>query len=159
MTHKVITGLLLLVTISLYSCDPAIGVAIQNKTSTDKNIKVIYPANFKFPGDSGTSQYNFCLRDSVKTFNLAEKDNYLNPLIVPMLSKDTITRTYLFKLKANHSATVESRFLASLPTFGQIFIIDEIDTIKLERHGKDFIKRPKLLLGGSWTHTINKQPM
>lgn len=140
--------------LALYSCDPAIGVALQNKTTTDKTIKVIYPENFKFPRDSGSSEYNFCLCDSVKTFDLSDKDNYLHPYIVPMLTKDTIARTYSFILKPNYSATVESRFLTALPTFGQIFIINQTDTVNLIRHGKDFVKKPKLLLGGSWTHTI-----
>ncbi|MBX3252822.1 MAG: hypothetical protein KF862_01675 [Chitinophagaceae bacterium] len=154
MTNKILWGFLLFFIFSLYSCDPSIGVAIQNKTSTEKTIKVIYPANFKFPGDSGGAQNNFCLRDSVKTFDLSDKDSYLNPFIVPMLSKDTVERTYSFVLKPNYSATVEGRSFSSLPTFGQIFIIDQKDTIKLIRYGRDFVKKPKLLLGGSWKHII-----
>jgi hypothetical protein len=154
MTKKIFTGLTILFIISFSSCDPGISVAIYNRTSTDKTIKVIYPPNFKFPGDTGSTRYNFCFRDSVKTLDLAVKDNYLHPVIIPMSSIDTTERTYSFTLKANYSATVESRFLVALPTFGQIFIINESDTIELKRNGNDFIKRPKLLLGGSWTHTI-----
>ena len=155
MTKRILPALCFLLILGLCSCDPAIGVALQNKTTTDKTIKVIYPDNFKFPGDrGGSSQYNFCLRDSVKTFDLADKDNYLHPFIVPMLTKDTIERTYSFILRANYSATVEGRFGAALPTFGQIFIINQKDTVRLIRHGKDFVKKPKLLLGGSWKHTI-----
>jgi len=154
MRKRLFAGLCILFALFFSSCDPAIGVALQNKTATDKTIKVIYPANFKFPGDSGSSQYNFCLRDSVKTFDMADKDNYLHPFLVPMLAKDTIARTYSFVLKSGYSATVESRFLAALPTFGQIFIIDQTDTVELKRDGKDFVKKPKLLIGGSWTHSI-----
>jgi hypothetical protein len=154
MTKRLFAALCILLTLALSSCDPGIGVALQNKTNTDKTIKILYPENFKFPGDDGNSQYNFCLRDSVKTFNLADKDNHLHPFIVPMLAKDTIARTYSFILRPNYSATVESRFLATLPTFGQIFIINKTDTVKLIRHGKDFRKKPKLMLGSSWTYTI-----
>jgi hypothetical protein len=155
MTKRIFPALCFLLILCLCSCDPAIGVALQNNTTTNKTIKVIYPENFNFPGDSGgSSQYNFCLRDSVKTFDLADKDNYLHPFIVPMLTKDTTARTYSFILRPNYSATVESRFGAALPTFGQIFIIDQKDTVKLIRHGKDFVKKPKVLFGGSWTHII-----
>jgi hypothetical protein len=155
MTKRIFPALCFLLILCLCSCDPAIGVALENNTTTGKTIKVIYPENFSFPGDSGaSSQYNLCLRDSVKTFDLADKDSYLHPFIVPMLTKDTTARNYSFILRSNYSATVESRFGAALPTFGQIFIIDQKDTVKLIRHGKDFVKKPKLLLGGSWTHII-----
>ena len=140
--------------LALCSCDPGFGVVILNSTNTARRIQVFYPPNFKFPGDSGSHKYIFYLRDSVKTFNQADKDNYLHPVIIPMLYKDTIAWTYSFVLNPNYSAIIESRFLAAYPTFGQIFIIDETDTIELVRHGKDFVKKPKLMLGGGWTHTI-----
>jgi len=150
MTNKTIVILILSV-VSLNSCDPAIGVAISNKTNADKQIKVIYPPDFKFPGDI---EYSFGIRDSIKTYNLNIADNYLHPFVVPRLFWDTTARTYAFNLKANHSATIENRFLATYPTYGQVFIIDNIDTVELKRHGKIFKKKPKLTLGGTWTYTI-----
>ena len=153
MTNKTITIWILLV-VSFSSCDPAIGVVIANKTDTDKQIKVIYPANFKLPG---AIEYSFGIRDSVKTYDLNIADNYLHPFVVPRVSWDTIARTYIFNLKTNHSATIESRFLAAYPTYGQIFIIDNKDTVELMRHGKLFIKKPKLTLGGTWTYTITDE--
>jgi hypothetical protein len=145
------TTILILAVISFTSCDPAIGVAISNKTNTDKQIKVIYPVNFKFPGDI---EYSFGIRDSIKTYDLNIADNYKHPFVVPRLLWDAIARTYSFNLKANHSATIESRFLATDPTYGQVFIIDNKDTVELKRHGKVFRKKPKLTLGGTWTYTI-----
>lgn len=144
-------GILILSVFSFTSCDPAIGVAIANKTNTDKQIKVIYPANFKFPGDI---EYSFGIRDSIKTYDLNIADNYLHPFVTPRLFWDKVARTYVFNLKANHSATIESRFLATNPTYGQVFIIDNKDTIELKRHGKIFRKKPKLTLGGTWIYTI-----
>ncbi|MDJ1469901.1 hypothetical protein [Xanthocytophaga flava] len=82
------------------------------------------------------------------------QDNDLPPIVIPMANWDTVVRTYSFILKANHGAVIESRFLAAFPTFGQVFIINQSDTIKLNKDSKDFIKRPKLFLGGSWTHSI-----
>ena len=143
-----------IVTVVFYSCDPGIGVVIINKTNADKKIQVIYPPNFKFPGDPGDTHSGFMIRDSIKTFDLAERENYLHPIIIPRMAWDSVARTYSFTLKANHEAVVESRFLAGAPTFGQVFIIDHTDTVRLKNHGGDFIKRPKLSLGGSWTHTI-----
>jgi hypothetical protein len=150
MTTKTIIVLILSV-VSFTSCDPAIGVAIANRTNTEKQIKVIYPANFKFPGDI---EYSFGIRDSIKTYDLNIADNYLYPFVVPRLFWDTTARTYAFNLKANHSATIENRFLATDPTYGQVFIIDNKDTVELKRHGKIFRKKPKLTLGGTWTYTI-----
>jgi hypothetical protein len=135
----------------LTSCDPSIGVAIENRTKSDKQIMVIYPKEFKFPGDH---EYSFGIRDSIKTFDLSIKDNYLKPTRVAKVDWDTLSRTYKFILKSNYSATIESRFLAVFPTWGQIFIIENYDTIKLEPKSKDFIKKPKITLGGVWTHKI-----
>ena len=143
----------ILVAICLLSCDPAIGVAIANKTATDKEIKVFYPPDFKFPGDT---PHILGIRDSLETYDLAVKDRYLHPVVIPMLLWDTVARTYSFNLRANHEAIVERRFLAVIPTFGQVFLIDHTDTVKLQKHGKDFKKRPKLLFGGTWTHKITK---
>jgi hypothetical protein len=148
---KSITTILILEAICCFSCDPSIGVAIYNKTNTDKQIKVIYPADFKFPGDT---KYSFGIRDSIKTYDLKIADNYKYPFAVPRLLWDTIARTYSFNLKANHSATIESRFLAADPTYGQLFIIDNIDTVELVRHGEVSRKKPKITLGGTWTYTI-----
>jgi hypothetical protein len=151
MATKTTVFFLILLAICLLSCDPAIGVVIANRTTTAKKIKVIYPPDFTFPGDT---PHNLGIRDSLKTYDLAVKDKYLHPTVIPMLSWDTVARTYSFNLSANHEAIVESRFLAPFPTFGQVFIIDNTDTVKLQRHGKDFRKRPKLLFGGTWMHKI-----
>ena len=43
---------------------------------------------------------------------------------------------------------------ASAPTYGQVFIIDNHDTIALQPKSKQFKKRPRLMLGGSWTYAI-----
>ena len=147
----------LLINITFISCDPGIGVVISNKSRVDKNIRVIYPATYKFPINTKDRT-----NDSLQTYDhtltentISTRDYYRYPVKVPLLSLDTVNRTYSFNLKARHEVIIESRWPASLPTFGQIFIIDNIDTIKLIRHGKYFKKRPKLILGGSWTHTIN----
>jgi hypothetical protein len=150
MTNR-ITTILIFAVISFSSCDPAIGVVISNKTNTDKQVKVNYPINFKFPGDI---EYSFGIRDSILTYDLSIADNYKHPFLVPRILWDTTTRTYSFNLRANHSATIESRFLAADPTYGQIFIIDNKDTVELKRHEKIFKKKPKLTLGGTWTFTI-----
>jgi hypothetical protein len=148
---------LLVLAVTFTSCDPGIGVVISNKSRVDKNIRVIYPLNYRLPINTRDRT-----NDSLKTYDHTQTDNtinardyYRNPKKIPILLLDTIRRTYSFNLKAKHEVIIESRWPASLPTFGQIIIIDNIDTVKLIRHGKDFEKRPKLLLGGSWTHTIN----
>jgi hypothetical protein len=138
--------------IGLISCDPGIGLVISNKTAKEQTIKVVYPASFKFPGDN---KYNFGIRDSVKTYEQNVKYSYLYPLIVPRLAWDTVARTYTFNLKANHIAIIESWFGATHPTYGQVFIINNRDTVALKEHSKLFIKRPKLAPGGTWSYTID----
>ena len=145
-----------LITLTLISCDPGIGVVISNKSKVDKSIRVIYPENFKLPINTKDRT-----SDSLQTYDhtftdntVSARDYYRYPVKIPVLSLDTVNRTYSFNLKAKHEAIIESRWPASFPTFGQIFIIENSDTIRLIRHGKDFKKRPKLMLGGSWTHTI-----
>jgi hypothetical protein len=77
-----------------------------------------------------------------------------NAVRMPLLSMDTVARTYSFDLKAGHKIVIESRFPAGAPTYGQLVIIDNTDTAELKKHGKDFRKKPKLVLGGSWIYTI-----
>jgi hypothetical protein len=153
MTTKIFITLIPLLTILFSSCDPAIGVAIANKSNKEREIKVIYPENFTFRDDPG-AQHAHHRRDSIRTLDLAQKDNYEHPIIIPYSSHDTTLRTYSFTLPANYSAVLESRFLSSLPTFGQVVIIDNKDTVTLLKGGRDFKRRAKLMFGGTWTHTI-----
>ena len=147
-----------LVTLTFISCDPGIGVVISNKSRVDRNIRVIYPENFMFSTETinqtidSLQSYDHTLTDNT----ISTRDYYRYPLKIPLLSLDTVNRTYSFNLKAKHDVIIERRWPATLPTFGQIFIIDNADTIKLINHGKDFRKRPKLMLGGTWTHTIRE---
>jgi hypothetical protein len=143
---------LLTLTLALPSCDPGIAVVISNKSNSDKQVKAIYPPNFKLP-----QNWMYDRHDSLRIFEIDRSNSYKYPLATPILSIDTVARTYSFLLKPGHKAIVESRWPAGYPTFGQIFIIDNRDTIALERHGEDFIKKPKLLLGGSWTHVIREK--
>ena len=150
-----LTFLLLLVILG--SCDPRIAVVITNKSKVDKNIRVIYPAHFRLPINSkeGTNDSLLAYDHSMTGNYISLRDNYRYPLKIPILLLDTVARTYSFNLKAEHEVIIESRWLTSVPTYGQIFIIENADTIELKRHGKIFKKRPQLLLGGSWTYTIN----
>ena len=145
-----------LITLTFISCDPGIGVVISNKSKVGKTIRVIYPENFKLPiNTKGRTNDSLQTYDHTLTDNtISTRDYFRYPIKIPLLSLDTVNRTYSFNLKAKHEIIIESRWPASLPTYGQIFIIDNSDTVKLIRHGKDFKKRPKLMLGGSWTYTI-----
>ncbi|MCF6407200.1 hypothetical protein L3C95_30165 [Chitinophaga filiformis] len=153
MTIKYLISLILLSTVCLISCESSALVAISNETATDRRIKVIYPPKFMFPGEAiGRGQTG--KRDSIETYDLELEDIYQGRKFIPFISRDTVARTYSFVLKANQRAIVESRFLAYTPTYKQIFIIDDVDTIKLVRFGKHFERRPKLMLGGTWEYYI-----
>ncbi len=138
------------------SCDPGIGVVISNRTAVERNIRVIYPEHFSLPVN-----FNDQTNDSLQSYDLAALDrlkntaDYYKHLVrIPILSLDTVNRTYTFNLKAGHKVIIESRWPSALPTFGQTVIIDNTDTIRLTKKGTDFRKKPKLMLGGTWTFTI-----
>jgi hypothetical protein len=146
----------LLFPVFLIACNPGISVVIANRSSTDKEIRVAYPANFKLPMDVDLRSI-----DSLTIYNLSEhyfssRDRVMAAKRIPVVSLDTVARSWSFHLKAGHKAIVESRYPASRPTYGQVFIIDQADTIELKRREKVFVKRPKLYSGGSWTYTITE---
>jgi hypothetical protein len=145
----------LLFPVFLISCQPGISVVIANRSATDKEIRVAYPANFKLPMDVDLRSI-----DSLTIYNLNEhyfssRDRVMAARRIPVVSLDTVARSWSFHLKAGHKAIVESRWPASRPTYGQVFIINA-DTIELKKHEKVFVKQPKLYSGGSWTYTITE---
>lgn len=131
------------------SCDPAIAVAISNKTTSPKHIQAIWPAGTPMP-----LYQDGKLSDSLLTTNLSIADYNNSRKMIPLESIDTVTGRYSFVLKPGYQAFVERRFLAVHPTLGQVFIIDQSDTIRLVHRGKDFTKRPKVYPGGVWKHEI-----
>jgi hypothetical protein len=138
------------------SCDPGIAVAISNTTKKDKHIRVIYPQNYTFPGES---RHNTGILGALPAYRLdmpAESRHQFRE-VINYSGWDTAAQTYTFTLKANYRAVVESRIITPFPTFGQVFVIDNTDTVRLEMHGKDFKKKPALFLGGTWTHTIKEK--
>ena len=142
----------LLLSIKASSCYEPIQVVINNKSRVDKNIRVIYPGHFRLPINRkhGTNDslltYDHTLADNA----MSTRDYYRYPTKIPVLSFDTNNRTYSFNLKAKHEVIIETRWRASTPTYGQMFIIDNLDTIELKRHEKPFKKK-----GGSWEYTID----
>ncbi len=112
----------------------------------------MYPAHFRLPinridrTNDSLLTYDHTLTDNA----ISTRDYYRYPVKIPILSLDTVNRTYSFNLKANHEVIVESRWSVSTPTYGQMFIIDNLDTVELKKQGKIFKKR-----GGSWTYIIN----
>lgn len=153
MTVKSSVAITLLSSICLLACGPSAFVAISNETNTDKRIKAIYPPKFILPGEV-EGPLSSGKPDSIETYNLASEDIYKGKKFIPITSRDTVTRTYSFVLKANQRALIEARSFKGAPTYKQIFIIDDTDTVKLVRRGKAFEKRPKLMWGGTWEYYI-----
>jgi hypothetical protein len=139
---------ILVSTVLLNSCDPGIGVVLSNQSSTDKKVEVHYPTNF-----------HYIIRDSLTVYNNTAPDSikWKLHLKTPVLSKDSTKRTYTFVLKAGRDALVEKRWATSAPTYGQVFIIDNKDTVELKPKSKQFKKRPRLMLGGEWKYTIKSE--
>lgn len=155
MIRQCFVVLLLLPTIFI-SCSPGISVVIANTSKADKDIYVTYPANFILPMDIDLRSV-----DSLTIYNLSEQyvysiDRARSGKRIPIVSLDTVARTYSFHLKAGHEAIVESRWPASKPTYRQVFIIDGADTVELKKHEKVFKKKPKLWAGGAWIYTIQE---
>lgn len=141
----------------LTSCDPGVAVVISNRSARDQKIQVFYKDPFALifdPRDSTPDSLS-AYRLSANKKEMNSRDYYKYPIRCPILSLDTIARSYYFVARAGYKIIVESKWLASTPVFGQKFIIDGGDTLELIRHGHDFRKRPKFGLGGDWEHTID----
>lgn len=134
--------------IVLAACDPGIGVVIRNESSQDKYIQVKYPASMR---DLYTNRPQYV--DTIMTYT----DEPKSGKFTPMLSSDTIARTYSFNLKAGEYAIVESRWPATQPTFGQVFIIGNTDTVNLKPRSKLFKRKRFFFVGGTWTYVIKQE--
>ncbi len=136
---------------ALLSCDPGISVVIINGSKADKHIRVIYPPGFKKPFGMQAEG-----ADSIMIYTADGAPDQKSVQKTPVLTSDTLERTYSFLLKAGQEAVVESRSMTAQPTYGQFFIIDNNDTVELKQKDRQFVKRPKLMLGGAWTYTIKR---
>jgi hypothetical protein len=145
---------LLLSLFFLVACNPGISVVISNNTASAREIKVIYPENFELPHDWYYDYYP-APRGSVRTYklNIPFKYNKI-ATVVSCTHFDTAARTYTFTLPANYKAVVESRLNYSSPTYEQVFIIDNADTVILKKRSKKFKSKPPLFLRSSWVYTI-----
>lgn len=129
----------------LSSCDPGISVAISNNTKADKRIEVHYPGPpYK------DSHYTY---DSILVYANNKKNSGWSAFAIPLLKNDTTTRVYTFMLKAGYTAYLEAPHLGTQPGYGKTIIINDADTVRLVRQGKDF-KRHHLFLGGTWIYDI-----
>jgi hypothetical protein len=60
-----------------------------------------------------------------------------------------VNRAFSFDLKDKHEVIVETGWPVSTLSWGQSFVVNNVDTIVLKRRSKDFKRR-----GGSWTYTM-----
>jgi hypothetical protein len=140
-----------LLSIAMGSCWEPMQVVINNKSAVDQDIHVKYPPNSRLVID-GIPHVNDTLQayDHTLTANaISTRDYFRYPVKIAVQSLDTINRTYFIQLKAKHQVVVEARRKASALPWGQLFIMDNTDTVELRRRGGAFKKR-----GGSWTYVI-----
>ena len=123
----------LLVLMLLSSCDPWACVVINNSSQHDKRVTVVRPPGYVMRNDSLII--------------------YGNQSGTTVIRKDTVTKTNSFILKPGCNAQVESHM--GVPGYQIVYIIDDKDTISVYGRKKSgFRKRPKLLLGCTWTYDI-----
>jgi len=148
--------LILLLPLFITSCIVGTEVAVINKSKTDKNITVHYPADFRFPVSiKGNGKDSLNAYDISKTENaITTRDYYRYPVKVHISSLDTLNRTYSFTLKTGYKLILQDVYPTVTPAFGQVFIIDNTDTVMFDRSRKFFKKSPKMGKGGSWKYTI-----
>jgi hypothetical protein len=127
------------------SCDPGIGVLISNHTKESKHIQAKYPNNASF-------RYWISRTDSLMIYDAAANESKN----IPILNNDTVNSRYEFDVPAGRSVLLEHH-MGTHPTYGQSFLIDRRDTIRLTEKNGDFRKKPKLLLGGAWIYTIKEK--
>src|ERR1700720_978176 len=112
------------------SCDPSYSVILSNKSRIDKRIKVLYTVDFKHFVKDSLSLYDNRIK--------ASKRYLQKPIKTPILNFDTVQRTYSFLLNSNFDVFVEGASLAANPSYGQIFIIDNKDSVTLKKNDKTF---------------------
>ena len=120
--------LLILLCVTVMACKyPAVLVAT-NESSADKNIRVIFPENFKL---------NYHL-DSLQAWDLSRtqneiaiRDRYRYALKIPV-DFDTLGGMLTFTLKAGHEATVIGSPV-SLSLVKKMFVTADLDTLKFKR--------------------------
>jgi hypothetical protein len=148
--------LFLLLTIVMASCVVGTQVSIINRTMSDKSVTVYYPANFRFPIPiKGGNNDSLQAYDISQTENsITTRDYYRYPVKVHITMLDTVAKTYSFILKPKYKLILQDTYPTVSPPFGQVFVIDLIDTVQLDKSGKFFKKYPKLGKGGRWTYEI-----
>jgi hypothetical protein len=138
--------LVLLSAVLFCSCYYPAQVVIHNKSGTDKEIRVAYPAGHR----TIAATDSLLAYDHTLTANaFSTRDYYRHALNIPIINLDTVNRTFSFFLKDKQQVIPETSWPVSTLPWGQSFIIGGVDTVVLKRRGKDFKRK-----GGSWTHTI-----
>lgn len=134
------------IVISIFtSCDPGYSVILSNKSDRDIAVTAVYPDAFKKH-----------LTDTLGTFDNRikanrRKDSDYGSSVV--FARDTNLNTYSFVLKANQGVVVEGAAFAAYPTWGQLFILDNKDSVVLSAKKNKF--RRSWFIGGNWTYTIH----
>ncbi|MBS1563977.1 MAG: hypothetical protein JST39_06285, partial [Bacteroidetes bacterium] len=96
----------------------------------------------------------FPLLDSVNVYQDI-KDPERRPIRIPTLDNDTAARTYSFTLEPGYHSIVQWQSVGGSCQM-KYFIIDDRDTLRFDRDHKKFTKKPKLVLGGTWTYAIKE---
>jgi len=141
-----LTPLFLFAVLALASCDPAVGVVIANKTNADRKIKVFYTDEMPSPHEQIVGYDSIWTYPNGKLYGGSSSK-------IPVMLNDTSARFFCFVLRPGYTAFIENIHLGTRPRYGKVIIIDDADTIRLIRHGKDFNKG-FAVMGGIWTHSI-----
>src|SRR5262245_19855340 len=120
---------------ALASCNPTHVFTVSNTSQQDKRIQVVLPAN----------HYDAMgLRDSIflQSIDKADTSKYW-PIKV---DKDSLTKSYSFTLPSQHDAVLEFG-VGARPVPGQKIVINETDSIVVEKKTQRIVKRPRIGLG------------
>jgi hypothetical protein len=146
MNRQSILILIVPVILTFSSCYYPAQVVIHNKSGAAKNIRVSYPSGYRVITDNDSLPgYDHTLTDDA----FSSRDYHRYGVHIPLENLDTVNKTFSFCLKDKHQVIVETTWPASALPWGQLFIINEIDTVILKRKSSDFKKR-----GGSWTYIM-----
>ena len=135
----------LIAIVILHSCYYPAQVVLHNKSGTDKNIQVLYPASRLITATDSLQAYDHTLTANA----ISTRDYYRYGLSIPLENVDTVTRSYSFLLKDKHEVIVERTWPVKTLPWGESFIINGSDTIVLKRKGRWFKRRR-----ASWVFTI-----
>lgn len=133
---------------SLQSCDPGYSLVIRNRSARPRNITIIYPDSLAPVSKVSQHNRNDSLTISSRHFG-TRKD-----VLVGKKTKSWVS-PYVHTFTLEESGVVLTEHGFGVAPAHQLIVIDGTDTLDTWEDTRLLKKRPRLMLGGTYTLTLN----